>query len=152
MRTSAIIGGRSAEQVAAAGALVENANAIDPVLTGLYGAPATIKFDHLWATLNGATVGYAVASTTTAKQRALGDLTDASVTQLSTWLEDSLSIATDSSRPELEAQLEALVTVIDDQRAKSWSKLAGDDRAAETATEVVAELIAAPAIAKLPAS
>jgi hypothetical protein len=150
MRTSAIIAGRSAEQAAVAGALVENTNAIDPVLTGLYGAPAAITFDHIWAAFNAATVGYASASTTTAKQRALGELTDASVTQLSSWLVDSLNISADSSRPELEAQLEALVTVIDEQRAKSWSKLGGDDRAAETTTEVVAELIAAPAIAKLP--
>jgi hypothetical protein len=152
MRTSAIIGGRSSEQTAVAGALAQNANATDAVLTGLYGAPATIKFDGIWAAFNTATVGYASASTTTAKQRALGELTDTSVTQLSSWFADSLNVAADSSQPELAAQLEALVTVIDDQRTKSWSNLAGDDRAADTATEVVAELIAAPAIAKLPPS
>jgi hypothetical protein len=151
MRTSAAIGGRSAEQAAATGALVDNANAIDAVLTGLFGAPSAITFDHIWAAGNAATTGYASASTAAAKQRASSELADSSVTQLSSWLLDSMGLAADVSRPALEGQVEALVTVIDDQRTKSWSRLAGDDRSAETATEVVADLVAAAAIAKLPA-
>jgi hypothetical protein len=62
-----------------------------------------------------------------------------------------MDLAADVSSPALEAQLETLVTVINKQRSKDWSPLAADDRSATTATEVVADLIALAAIAKLPA-
>ncbi len=149
MRTSAAIGGRSAELAAATGALVENANALDATFADLLGAPVAGRFDQVWATGNAATIGYASASKAASKQRALSVLTEAFVAQLSGWLLDSTDVAADVSRPPLEAQLEALVTVIDDQRAKSWSRLAADDRAAETSTEVVADLVASGMIAKL---
>jgi hypothetical protein len=151
MRTSAAIGGRAAEQAAAAGALGENANALDAVFTDLFGAPVAKRFDQIWATESSATIGYASAVTSTSKARMLSDLTDASVTQLSSWLLDAADLAADTSQPALEAQLEALTTVIDDQRSKSLARLAADDRSAETSTEVVADLMAAAAIAKLPA-
>ena len=150
MRTSAAIGGRKAEQAAAAVALAENANALDAVFTDLFGAAAASQFDHIWAAGNAATIGYASASTAPSKERSLTELTDASVAQLSGWLTDSTGLAADVSRPALEAQVEALITVIDDQHAKAWSRLAADDRSAETSTEVVADLVAAAAIAKLP--
>jgi hypothetical protein len=151
MRTSAAIGGRAAEQAAAAGALGENANALDAVFTDLFGAPVAKRFDQIWAAGSSATIGYASAVTSTSKARMLSDLTDASVTQLSSWLLDAADLAADTSQPALEAQLEALTTVIDDQRSKSLARLAADDRSAETSTEVVADLMAAAAIAKLPA-
>jgi hypothetical protein len=150
MRTSAVVGRRSAEQAAATGALAENANAINATLADAMGAAAAMRFRLAWAAGNAATIGYASASNATSKQRALTVLTDASVAQLSGWLADSTGVAADVSRPVLEAQLAALVTVIDDQRAKSWSTVAADDRAAETSTEVVADLVAAGAISKLP--
>jgi hypothetical protein len=151
MRTSAAIGGRASEQAAAAGALGENANALDALFTDLFGAPVAKRFDQLWAAGNSATIGYASAATATSKARLLNALTDASVTQLSSWLLDTTDLAADTSQPALEAQLEALATVIDDQRSKAWSRLAAEDRSAETSTEVVADLMASAAIAKLPA-
>jgi len=151
MRTSAAIGGRSTEQAAATNALAQNANALEATFTDLFGASLATRFDAVWAAGNAATIGYASASTAAQKQRALGELTDASVAQLSGWLLDSTGLVADVSRPALEAQLEALITVIDDQRSRSWSRLASDDRSAETATEVVADLVSAAAIAKLPA-
>lgn len=150
MRTSAVVGRRSAEQAAATGALAENANTINATLADAMGAAAAMRFRLAWAAANAATIGYASAANATSKQRALTVLTDASVAQLSGWLADSTGVAADVSRPVLEAQLAALVTVIDDQRAKSWSTVAADDRAAETSTEVVADLVASGAISKLP--
>jgi hypothetical protein len=149
MRTSAIVGRRSAEQVAAAGALVQNENALDAQFTDLFGAPSALGFDGVWASGNAAMAAYAAAPTDASKLRALGRLSDASVTQLSAWLADSTDLPGDTSRPVLQSQLDALVSVIDDQRAKSWSRLAANDRSAAAATEVVADLIAAAAIAKL---
>jgi len=151
MRSSAVIGGRAKEQAAAAGALAENANALDALFTDLFGAPAAIRFGRVWATGNAATFGYASANTAAAKRRALSALSDASVAQLSLWLADTTELAVDASRPSFESQLEAVVTVIADQRSKAWSRLAADDRSAATAAEVVADLVASAAIAKLPA-
>ena len=149
MRTSAIVGGRSVEQAAASRALAENANVLDATFTDLFGASVATRFDQVWVAGNSATMGYASTSAAAQKQGALSALSDASVAQLSGWLADSTDLAADVSRPVLEAQLEALVTVIDDQRSKAWSRLAADDRSADTATEVVADLVSAAAIAKL---
>jgi hypothetical protein len=151
MRTNAIVGRRSAEQVAAAGALVENASALDAVFTDLFGASSAAGFDHAWAAGNAAMIAYASAPTEASKQSALGQMSDAFVTQLSAWLADITDPGTDASSLVLPSELQAVVTVIDDQRAKSWSRLAADDRSAAASTEVVADLIAAAAIAKLPA-
>ena len=149
MRTNAIAGRRSAEQVAAAGALVENASALDAMFTDLFGAPSAAGFDHAWAAGNAAVTAYASAPTEASKQSALGQMNDAFVTQLSAWLADTTDPGTDASSLVLESELQAVVTVIDDQRARSWSRLAADDRSAAASTEVVADVIAAAAIAKL---
>jgi hypothetical protein len=150
MRTSAAVGGRSAEQAAAAGALGENANAIDALFTDLFGASVATQFDTVWAASTSATIGYASASTASAKQRALTRLNDAYVTQLAGWIQDATGLASTVSRPALEAQFEAVAAVIDDQRAKSLTRLAADDRSAEAATEVVADLVATAVVGKLP--
>jgi hypothetical protein len=150
MRTSAVIGRRPAEQAAAAAALVENANALDAQITDVFGAGSALDFDHAWAAVNAATLAYASAATPASKPPARAQLTDASVAQLSGWLAKTTGLAADASSPVLQSEVEALTTVIDDQRARSWSRLAADDRAAEASTEVVADLIAAAVIARVP--
>jgi hypothetical protein len=149
MRTSAVIGRRPAEQAAAATALVDNATALDAQLTDLFGATAALGFDQVWAAGNAAVTAYASAATDKSRQQALAQLTDASVTELSGWLTQATNLAADASGPVLESQVEAITTVIDDQRARSWSRLAADDQSAEASTEVVADLIATATIAKL---
>lgn len=151
MRTSAIVGGRQAEPAAAAGALAENSNALDALFTDLLGASMAKRFDEVWAAADAAAAGEASATTAAQVQRASTALGDASVAKLAGWLRDATDLTADESDPELEARLEALATVIDKQRSKDWSTLAADDRAAETATEVVADLMASALIAKLPA-
>lgn len=150
LRTSAITGRRQAEQIAAAGALTENSNALDALLTDLLGASVAKRFDGVWAAANAAAAGDASSTTAGQVQRMLSALADASVAQLSGWLVEATDLATEVSSPALEARLEALVTVIDKQRSKDWSTLAADDRSAVTATEVVADLVASAVIAKLP--
>ena len=151
LRTSAIVGRRQAEQAAAAGALTENSNALDALLTDLLGASEAKRFDEVWAAANAAAAGDSASTTAAQVQRMSNALADASVAQLARWLVDATDLATDVSSPALEARLEALVTVIDKQRSKDWSTLAADDRSAVTATEVVADLVASAVIAKLPA-
>jgi hypothetical protein len=151
MLTSAVIGRRPAEQAAVAASLVENTNALDALLTDALGAGSALSFAHALAAGNTAMIAYASAAAASSKQRALTQLTDASVTQISGWLADSTNLAVDSSRQVLQSEVEALTTVVDDQRARAWSRLAADDRSAEAAAEVVADLIASATIAKLPA-
>jgi hypothetical protein len=149
MRTGAVAGHRSAEQAAAAGALVQNANALEAQLADLFGGLAATGFGRIWSSGSAALFVYASASSNASKQRALSQLTDAMVTQLSSWLTATTDLPADSSQPVLDSQLATLVIVIDDQRARSWSKLADDDRSAAASSEVVADLIAGAAIAKL---
>lgn len=151
MQTSAVIGRRPAEQAAVAASLVENTNALDALLTDAFGAGSAIGFANAWAAGNVAVIAYASAASESSQQQALTQLTDASVTQISGWLADSTNLAVDTSRTVLQSELEAMTTVVDDQRTRAWSTLAADDRSAEAATEVVADLIAAATIAKLPA-
>lgn len=151
MLTSAVIGRRPAEQAAVAASLVENTNALDALLTDALGAGSALSFAHALAAGNTAMIAYASAAAASSKQRALTQLTDASVTQISGWLADSTNLAVDSSRQVLQSEVEAVTTVVDDQRARAWSRLAADDRSAEAAAEVVADLIASATIAKLPA-
>ena len=149
MRTNAAIGGRSTEKAAAAGALTETARALDALFTDLFGAPVAVRFDKIWATGNAATVAYASASAGAARQRTRDELNDALVTQLSSWIQDSTDLASNVSQPALEAQVEALITAIDDQRSKSLAKVAADDRSSQASTEVVADLVASAVVAKL---
>jgi hypothetical protein len=151
MRTSAVIGRRPAEQAAAAAALVANSTTLDAQLTAAFGSSTALGFDHAWAAGDAAMIAYASAATAASKQQALAQLTDASVTQLAGWLADTTNVAADASRSVLESEVEAVTTVIDDQRARSWSRLAADDRSAEASSEVVADLITAATIAKVPA-
>jgi hypothetical protein len=44
----------------------------------------------------------------------------------------------------------ATITVIDDQRSRSWGRLGADDRSAGVSAETVADLIVGAAVAKLP--
>jgi hypothetical protein len=149
MSTSAAAGGRVTEKAAAAGALTANAKALDALFTDLFGELVGARFHELWTATNAAMIGYASASAGAPKQRALGQLNVAFVTQLSAWVQDSTGLVTGASLPMLEAQVEAVITVIDDQRSKSSARLAADDRSADASTAVVADLIASAAVAKL---
>jgi hypothetical protein len=124
---------------------------LDALVTDLLGASAAKRFDEVWAAADAAAAGGASATTAAQAQRELNALADASVAQLARWLMDATDLDADVSSPGLEARVEALVTVIDKQRSNDWSTLAADDRSAETATEVVADLVASAVIAKLSA-
>jgi hypothetical protein len=121
------------------------------MFTDLLGASVAKQFDAVWSAANAAAAGDASATTAAQVQRASTVLADASVAQLARWLADAIDLAVDASSSALETRLEALVAVIDKQHSKDWSTLGADDRLAETATEVVADLVASAVIAKLPA-
>ena len=81
------------------------------------------------------------------EQRAMGRLTGVFVPQFSVFVQSQTGLTAFS--PAVESQVQATITVIDDQRSKSWAKLGPDDRSGEASMELVADLIAAGAVAKL---
>ena len=149
MTTSAAIGGRTADQAAAAAALAGNANDLGSVFGSLFGTSMGTRFDQVWAAKSTATVGYAKASTAAARQGALLTLRDAFMTPLSGLIQEATNLPPSSSLPSIQAQVEATVTVLDDQRSKSAAGLGSDDRAAGAAMQAVADLIALAAVTRL---
>jgi hypothetical protein len=149
MTTSAAAGGRGAEQAAAARALADNARALGTLFSGLFGTAAGTRFDQIWAAKDRAMIGYASASPGTAKQGALNQLNDIFVTQFSSFVQDSTGLSPGTFRAAIQAQVEATITMIDDQRSRSLARLGTDDRSADVSMAAVADLVAGAAVAKL---
>ena len=150
MTTSAATGGRSSEQGAAARALAANAGALGKLFRGLFGASTETRLDQILAAKNTAMIGYASASTATAKQSALSQLNNVFVTQFAAFVEDSTGLTSGSSHPAIQAQVEATVAVIDDQRSRSSATLGPDDRSADASMQGIADLVTDAVVAKLP--
>jgi hypothetical protein len=149
MATSAATGGRASEQAAAATALAENGGALGGLFGGLFGANVGTQFDKVWAAKNAATAGYASAPTQAAKQSALNRLTNVFVTQLAALVNASTGLASATSQQALLAQVEATITVIDDQRSRALARVGADDRSAGASMETVADLLAGAVVMKL---
>jgi len=123
MATDAAINGRTAEKRQALAALSTNANAIGSVLKdGSVG--------KVWAQEVLAVAAYADHNDAASKQGMTGTF----VTQLSAATHVPASLITDETG--------AIVKVIDDQRAKAFKTVAGDDRAAATAMQPIADAMA----------
>jgi hypothetical protein len=97
-----------------------------------------------------AMIGYASASTATAKQSALSQLNNVFVTQFAAFVEGSTGLTSGSSHPAIQAQVEATVAVIDDQRSRSSATLGPDDRSADASMQGIADLVTDAVVAKLP--
>lgn len=149
MTTAATTAGRTAERAAAATALADNAHALGTLFNGLLGASTGARFAQIWDAKNAAMIGYASASTAASRQSALSQLHNTFVTQISSFVQDSTGLAT--SRTAIAGQVEATITVIDDQKARSWTKLGPDDRSGDASMGAVADLITAAIITRLPA-
>jgi hypothetical protein len=150
MTTSAATGGRSSDQGAAARALAANAGALGKLFRGLFGASTETRFDQILAAKNLAMIGYASASTATAKQSALGQLNNVFVTQFAAFVQDSTGLTSGSPHPAIQAQVEATIAVIDDQRSRSSARLGPDDRSADASMQGIADLVTNAIVAKLP--
>lgn len=147
--TSAAAGGRRAEQAAATRALGDNADDLGTLFISLFGQSIGTRFDQVWAARNSALIAYSVASTGTGKQNALSQLTGDFVTQFSAVIQDATGLTSTTFGPAVTAQVEATIAVLDDQHARSWANLGGDDRAANSSMQSIADLITIAAVAKL---
>jgi hypothetical protein len=129
MMSDAGIAGRGAEAATALGAIAAVRNDIGPVVGFLLGPDARTGFPGLWGIRDADVFAYANASDSTARQR----LTGTFVTQF--------SALTHVPAASIRDQMTATLTAIDDQRAKTYKKVAGDDRTAAGAMQAIADAI-----------
>jgi hypothetical protein len=150
MATDATIGGRAAEQTAAAKALSDNAAALGTLFSGLFGASAGIQFDQLWAAKDVALAAYAAAADQGPAKAALSNLNDTFVSQFGRFVHDSTGLSAAAANSSIRAQTQATIGVIEDQRLKQFAQLATDDRTAAAAMQSVADMITAATAEKFP--
>jgi len=129
MTTDAVIGGRAANEAAALAALAANRLDLGPVMTFLLGPGVGAPFAELWGTRDADLVGYASSADAGAKQR----LTGTFVSQF--------AALTPAPAATVRDQVVATLKVADDQRAKTFQQVAGDDRAAAAAMRPIADRI-----------
>jgi len=130
MTTDAAAAQRTNEQAGAAAALGANADALGKLFTEVSGAGAGTQIAQLWGSRNSDLIAYATSGDATARQ----GLTEKFITRFY----GLTPLGSDSLRD----QVLATIKVIDDQRAKNFKVVAGDDRAAAAAMQAVADHIA----------
>jgi hypothetical protein len=151
MATNAAVGGRAAERAAAVKALADNADRLGTLVSQFFGAPAATQLDGVMAAKDAALIAYAVATETAGKQAAQNALLQTFVDQFS-GLVDGLTGTSDNSLSTATlAQVQATVTVIDDEQTKAFAQMGPDDRAAALAVQSVADHITDAAVTKMPA-
>ena len=126
MATGAAVNGRSAEVVQALSSVSANTDLIDMELKNP-------RLKNVWSLELSAIESYAANGDPASKR----SLTDTFVSQLSSVTATPASVISD--------QLHATITVIDDQRTGTLTSLAGDDRAAATAMQPLADSLAVSA-------
>jgi hypothetical protein len=129
MATDAAAAGRKAEQAAAVTALGANADALGKVFAPLLGHAAGAQFSVVWSGRDSDLVNYAIAGDAGSRQ----SLTEKFVSGF-----DALA---PSAAGTTHDQVLATLKVIDDQRGRSYLQVAGDDRAAASAMQPLADRI-----------
>jgi hypothetical protein len=130
MMSDAGIAGRSAEAATALGAIAAARADLAPVMGFLLGPDARTGFPGVWGIRDADVFAYANSTDSGARQK----LTGSFVSQF--------SALTQVPAPAIRDQIIATLKTIDDQRAKSYKNVAGDDRAAASAMQTIADKIA----------
>ena len=126
MATDAVVAGRSSERTAAAPALAANNESLRAAFASVQGSDAAAQIDRVWTARNKALIDYASGASPTPDY-----LTQTFV--------PAFAYVSHVDRLRLLHQVQATIKVIDDQRAKSSKTVAGDDRAAATAMQPIAD-------------
>ena len=129
MTTDAAAAQRTTEQAGAAAALGANADALGKLFAERTGAGAGTQIAQLWGARNADLIVYATSGDAAARQ----GLSETFITRLY----GVAPLASDSARN----QVLATIKVIDDQRAKNFKHVAGDDRTAAAGMQAVADQI-----------
>ena len=122
MATSATVGGRDAEKAQALAALANNTQAMPSLVNDQ-------RFMLVWSQEGASLAAYAASGDSTPKKA----LTDTFVTQL--------ALVTKVPQSVIANHVDATIKVVDDQRAKASSAVAGDDRAAATSMQPIADSV-----------
>jgi hypothetical protein len=131
MTTNAAASQRPSEQNGAAAALGANADALGKFFTEMLGAGAGTQIAQLWGARNSDLIAYATSGDAAARQ----GLTDKFVTGF--YALAPVPVGVETARE----QVNATIKVVDDQRAKAFKQVAGDDRAAASAMRAIADRI-----------
>ena len=129
MTTDAAVNKRTTEQAGAAASLGANAAALSKLFTEVFGPPAGAQVEQLWGARNSDLIAYATNGDATSRQ----GLTEKFVTRFY----GLAPVAANNARD----QVVATIKVIDDQRAKAFKAVAGDDKAAAAAMQPIADRI-----------
>ncbi len=129
LMSDAGIAGRGAEAAAALSGVAGVRADLGPVMSSLMGPAVRTSFDQLWGVRDADLFGYANSSDAGARQR----LTGSFVLQF--------SALTSVAPPTVRDQVIAALKVMDEQRAKAYKDVAGDDRAAAAAMQAIADRI-----------
>lgn len=121
--------GRSADQAAAVAALASNADALGTEYSALRGNAAASQLDQVWTARDTAIAAYAASGDASAR------------TALSIKFVTDFTALTHAGRQQVEDQVTALLKVLDEQRSKSYTSLAQDDRSAATAMQPIADAL-----------
>ena len=131
MTTNAAASQRPSEQNGAAASLGANADALGKFFTEMSGAGAGTQIAQLWGARNSDLIAYATSGDAAARQ----GLTDKFVTGF--YALAPVPVGVETARE----QVNATIKVVDDQRAKAFKQVAGDDRAAASAMRAIADRI-----------
>lgn len=131
MATDAVAGNRTPDETAAVAALGLNESAISRSLNDVFGAAAAADFDRAWTARDSDLIAYAQKGDAASRQALVATAT---------------AVATAAHAPPaaVASELSALIKVVDDQRSKAATAIAGDDRAAATSMQPVAAAIVMP--------
>ena len=127
MTTGAIVRGDGAEKAAGTAALAANAASLHATFSQLLGNAAATEFDSLWTTRTAALFAYAQAG----DAASAGTLTQTFAPALARLVRVAISTVVQ--------QVQSTLRVIDDQRGNAVTPLPGDDRAAATAMQPIAD-------------
>ena len=128
MATDAAVAGRAPEKAAANDALAANADMLGTAFAKALGNSSATQFDTVWKARNNALLAYAS-----------GDA--ASGQGLAGSFPGVFASLAHVSKSHVMSQLSATIKVIDDQRTKASTTVAGDDRAAASAMQPIADSI-----------
>ena len=132
MATDAVVASRDQDKSAASAALGVDADSISRSLSDLFGTSTGTEFDKVWAARDSGLLTYAQKGDADSKKA----LT-ATAPQFASLGHVQTGPASD--------EINALIKVIDEQRAKTLKTIAADDRAAATSMEPIADAIVASA-------
>lgn len=107
-----------------AGTLQASTDALARIIGSLFGAGAADQSAKAWADENEAMLAYASAPDDQTRQSAIDDLHQNVTSELAS-LFNRLSVTADAA-----GEVKAAIQVIDDQRAKTYDRIAADDRSA----------------------